>query len=69
MLFIEGTADPLARFDLIQGVVKRLGSKARLHTIEGGDHSFRVKGHRREDREIGEELGAIAAEFITEIAR
>ena len=69
MLFIEGTADPLARFDLIEAVVERLGSKARIHEIEGGDHSFRVRGHRREDREIGEELGAVAAGFIAEIAR
>jgi predicted alpha/beta-hydrolase family hydrolase len=67
MLFIEGTADPFARFDLIQDVVKRLGPKARIHAIEGGDHSFRIKGRRRDDREIGEELGAIAAEFIHQV--
>jgi uncharacterized protein len=67
MLFIEGTSDSLARFDLIQDVVKRLAPRARLHPIEGGDHSFRVRGKKRDDREIGEELGAIAAPFIKEI--
>ena len=67
MLFIEGTSDSLARFDLIQDVVKRLGPGARLHPVEGGDHSFRVRGKKRDDREIGEELGAIAAPFIKEI--
>jgi predicted alpha/beta-hydrolase family hydrolase len=67
MLFIEGTNDSLARFDLIEGVVKRLGPLARLHAIEGGDHSFRVRGVKREYRDIGEDLGAIAAPFIAEI--
>jgi predicted alpha/beta-hydrolase family hydrolase len=67
MLFIEGTNDSLARFDLIQGVVDGLPT-ARLHVIEGGDHSFRVKGARRDDRDIGRDLGEIAAEFILEAA-
>jgi predicted alpha/beta-hydrolase family hydrolase len=67
MLFIEGTSDSLARFDLIEDVIKRLGPRAHLHAIEGGDHSFRVRRVKRDDREIGEELGAIAAGFIKEI--
>jgi len=67
MLFIEGTADPLARFDLVQSVVDELGSKARLHVVEGGDHSFRVRGRRRPDEEIGEELAAAAAAFVLEV--
>jgi predicted alpha/beta-hydrolase family hydrolase len=67
MLFIEGTADPLARFDLIQALVRRLGPKARLHVVEGGDHSFRVRGARRSDEEIGRELGGVAAGFVREV--
>ena len=67
MLFIEGTADPLARFDLIQAVVERLGPRARLHVVEGGDHSFRVRGRKRPDDEIGRELGDVAASFIREV--
>ena len=67
MLFIEGTADPLARFDLIQAVVERLGQRARLHVVEGGDHSFRVRGRKRPDDEIGRELGEVAAAFIREV--
>lgn len=67
MLFIEGTKDPLARFDLIQDLVRRLGPRARLHVIEGGDHSFRVRAVKRQDREIGEELGRVAAGFIREV--
>jgi uncharacterized protein len=66
MLFIEGTADPLAKFDLIQDVVSRLAPRARLHVVEGGDHSFRVRGRKRPDGEIGRELGEVAAGFIRE---
>lgn len=66
MLFIQGTADSLARFDLLEQVVKRLGDRARLHPIEGGDHSFRGRGRPRDAREIGAELGEIAAQFILE---
>jgi len=64
MLFIQGTGDALARFDLVEDTVASLGSRARLHAIDGGDHSFRVRGRRRPDREIGEDLGGIAAAFI-----
>ena len=67
MLFIQGTADALARFDLIQDVVDRLGTRARLHPVQGGDHSFRVRGARRPDPEIGREVGAVAAAFIREV--
>jgi predicted alpha/beta-hydrolase family hydrolase len=66
MLFIQGTADSLASFPMIQDVVRGLGSLARLHVIEGGDHSFRAKGKRRPDEEIGQELGEVAATFIKE---
>jgi hypothetical protein len=53
---------------MIQDVVRGLGSSARLHVIEGGDHSFRVKGKRRPDEEIGQELGEVAATFIKDVA-
>jgi predicted alpha/beta-hydrolase family hydrolase len=68
MLFMQGTADPFARFDLLQRVVARLGSRARLHVIDGGDHSLRVRGKRRGDAEIGREAGSVAAQFIREVA-
>ena len=64
MLFIQGTADTLADLALIRGVVRRLGPRAKLHLVEGGDHSFRVRGARRPDEEIGQELGQVAADFI-----
>ena len=67
MLFIQGTADALGRFDLVEETVRSLGPRARLHAVEGGDHSFRVRGRRRPDDEIGRELGDVAAEFIRDV--
>jgi uncharacterized protein len=69
MLFIQGTRDSLATFELISGVVAKLGPRARLHAVEGGDHSFRVRGAKRSDVEIGRELGVLAAGFVREVAR
>lgn len=66
MLLIQGTADPLARFDLIENVARRLGGRATLRVVEGGDHSFRVRGRKRPDEEIGRELGGMAAAWIGE---
>jgi predicted alpha/beta-hydrolase family hydrolase len=42
MLFLQGTRDQFAQSDLIAGVCQRLGSRATLHWVEGGDHSFGV---------------------------
>jgi uncharacterized protein len=67
MQFIEGTEDPFARFDLISDVVRSLAPRASMHTVEGGDHSFRVRGRRRGDDEIGRELGGIAGEFMRKV--
>ena len=67
MLFIQGTSDPLARFELIEDLVLRLSGRAKLHAVEGGDHSFRVRGARRPDEEIGRELGAVAASFARDV--
>lgn len=68
MLFIQGTEDALATYSLVVDLVERLGPRARLHTVEGADHSFRVRGHRRPDEEVGAELGTVAAAFIRESA-
>jgi predicted alpha/beta-hydrolase family hydrolase len=64
MLFLQGTDDPFAHWELIQDLVKRLGHWAQLHKVEGGDHSFRVRGARRPAEETGRLLGSVAARFI-----
>lgn len=64
MLFLQGTADPFARWDLLQATVARLGRRAKLHPVEGGDHSFRVRGTPKDDQGMGASLGEVAASFI-----
>jgi len=57
MLFLQGTRDEFATLDLLQGVVKRLGSRATLHLIEEGDHSFKVpKRSGKTESDVLEEL-------------
>ena len=48
MLFISGTRDSLARQELLDRVVVKIGERARLVWIEGGDHSLRVKKSDKE---------------------
>jgi len=57
MLFLQGTRDALAETALIEGVVKRLGSSARLHLVDGADHSFHVLARSgRNDPEVMREI-------------
>jgi uncharacterized protein len=43
MLFVQGTRDAFGTADEIRELLPRLPS-ATLHTIEGGDHSFKIGG-------------------------
>jgi predicted alpha/beta-hydrolase family hydrolase len=53
MLFLQGSRDEFAGLDLLKPVVKRLGARATLHVVEGGDHSFKVlKRTGRTDTDI-----------------
>jgi predicted alpha/beta-hydrolase family hydrolase len=62
MLFLQGTRDDFADLTLLQQVVARLGERATLHLIEGGDHSFKVlRQSGRADADVmGEIVRAIA---------
>lgn len=63
MLFLQGTRDNLADLELLRPVCDRLGRRATLHIVDGGDHSFKVlkrSGRVQED---------VFAEIITTIAR
>jgi predicted alpha/beta-hydrolase family hydrolase len=42
MLFVQGTRDALGTPDEIQPYIKNLQPAAKIYTIEGGDHSFKV---------------------------
>ena len=58
MLFIQGTRDSLADLGLIREVTGRLGRRATVHVVEGGDHSFHVP--KRAGRTDGEALAEVA---------
>jgi uncharacterized protein len=62
MLFLQGTRDDFADLKLLRPLVKRLGARATLHLVEGGDHSFRVptKSGRSEGDVMAELVAAIA---------
>jgi len=63
MLFLQGGNDKLAELSLLRPVVEGLGPRARLHVVEGADHSFHVQARSgRNDGEVMEEiLDAFAA--------
>src|SRR6266480_4914840 len=59
MLFLQGERDDFADLKLLRPVVERLGERATLHLVEGGDHSFKVlKKTGRSDVEVMGELVA-----------
>ncbi|HEX6207528.1 MAG TPA: alpha/beta family hydrolase [Actinomycetota bacterium] len=65
MLFLQGTKDPFARWELLEPLVERLPD-ATLHPVDGGDHSFRVRGQPKDDAATGRALGEVAGDFIRE---
>jgi len=42
MLFLQGTRDEFAELPLLEPVVAGLGARAKLHVVEGANHSFAV---------------------------
>jgi predicted alpha/beta-hydrolase family hydrolase len=68
MLFLQGTRDPFAKPELLDTVIGKLGDRATLARVEGGDHSFRVRGVEADDRGIGASLAAVAAPFVRRVA-
>jgi predicted alpha/beta-hydrolase family hydrolase len=64
MIFVEGSADPFARPEVLGPVLARLGSRATLLPVEGGGHSFEVRGGPRDPREIAASLAPVVADSI-----
>ena len=64
MLFVQGSRDPFGTRDEIQPVVDACQA-ARLHVVEGGDHSLRVRGKgARPAEEIYDTVQDVMAEWI-----
>ena len=64
MIFVEGTRDPFATPELLARVLAKLGDRAALISIEGGDHSMNVRGAKRDAREVA---GALAEPVVARI--
>lgn len=70
MLFLQGTRDSLADLDLMRGLCKRLGKRATLHVVEGGDHSFKVlKSTGRTEDDVMAELADAIANWARAVLR
>lgn len=70
LLFISGTRDALCRVDLLRQALAPLGDRARVHLIEGADHSFRIpRTFPRTDAELNREILDTLAGWISETGR
>ncbi|MFJ4224598.1 alpha/beta family hydrolase [Microbacterium sp. NPDC089695] len=66
-LFVEGSNDPFIQpLDQFEAVVATCRD-ARVVWVDGGGHTFEVKGRKRPADEIGASLAAIVAEFVAAI--
>jgi predicted alpha/beta-hydrolase family hydrolase len=68
MLFLHGSGDPFADGRVLGKVIRKLGDRATIEEIEGGDHSFNVRGRRADPREVGAGLAAPAAAFVRRVS-
>jgi len=67
MLFFAGTRDPLCNMPKLLDVLDRIDAPHKLHTIEGGDHSFHVpKSLHKTDDEIYSEIIAESVKWLSE---
>ena len=64
MLFVQGTRDDFARWDLLEATVARLGG-AELHRVEAADHSFGVrKSSGRTAAEVEAEVHRVVLQWL-----
>jgi predicted alpha/beta-hydrolase family hydrolase len=70
MLFLQGTRDELARRDLLEPVVGKLGARATLSLFEEADHSFHVPAKTgRKDAEVMADLLDATTAWIDEVSK
>lgn len=62
MLFFTGTRDALNDLDLFRPVIEKLGKRATLHTIDTGDHSYKIL---KKTRTASEDVFAEMARVLT----
>ena len=65
MLFLQGTRDELAKLELLQPLIERLGARATLKLLQDADHSFHVPARTgRKDAEVRAEMLDALATWI-----
>ena len=68
MLFHQGTRDRLADLDLLRPLLERVGPRATLHVVEGGDHSLgMLKRSGRTQAEVLVEVAAVTGRWVLEV--
>ena len=69
LLFLQGARDEFAQLDRLEPVVERLGARATLHLIDGGDHSFKVKkSSGRTEHDVLQELAQTMRQWADRLA-
>jgi hypothetical protein len=70
VLFVRGTNDPFSSADAFQNVHSRMSSGSlQLHTMEGGDHSLKVKGGHDKCREAMDVAYSAIEAFLSSLDR
>ncbi|MDM7988931.1 alpha/beta family hydrolase [Arthrobacter sp. zg-Y877] len=69
MLFLQGTRDTFALPGELEPVAERIGPNAHVQRIEGGNHSFEVRGQKRTPDAIGAGLAEPVLDFIRSSAK
>lgn len=64
MLFLQGTRDTFALPGELEPVAERIGMNAVVQRIDGGNHSFEIRGQKRPPEQIGAHLAEPVLEFI-----
>ena len=63
MLFLQGTRDPFALPGELEPVAERIGPNAVVQWIDGGNHSFEVRGNKRAPEVVGAGMAKPVLEF------
>jgi predicted alpha/beta-hydrolase family hydrolase len=70
MLFVQGTRDALGTPDEIGPFIKDLRPAAKIHSIEGGDHSFKIaRGGKVAQESVHGDVQRTIVEWIDEVRR
>ncbi len=69
MLFLQGSRDKLGMLEFLQPLCEKLGTRATLHVVKGGDHSFGVpKRSGRSFDEVLEELARVTRQWLEQFS-